>query len=77
MKVPVRGIRMHASCALDLCYIAAGELSAYIEQGPWPWDTAAGMCIFYAVQVFSFGDIHRLLFRICDFVGSWRLHLQL
>jgi inositol-phosphate phosphatase/L-galactose 1-phosphate phosphatase len=45
MRVPVRGIRMHASCALDMCYIACGELAAYVEDGPWPWDMAAGWII--------------------------------
>eukprot|EP00762_Andalucia_godoyi_P004677 ANDGO_03655.mRNA.1 Inositol monophosphatase 2 len=45
MRLPVRGVRMHASCALDLCYLAAGELTCYIEDGPWPWDTAAGAVI--------------------------------
>jgi myo-inositol-1(or 4)-monophosphatase len=41
----VRDIRRLGSCALDLCYVAAGNLDAYYEHGLNPWDFAAGALI--------------------------------
>ena len=38
----VRDIRRLGSCALDLCHIADGSGDAYVEEGPSPWDYAAG-----------------------------------
>ena len=38
----VRDIRRIGSAALDLCYVAAGALDAYYEEGTNPWDVAAG-----------------------------------
>lgn len=38
----VRKIRAMGSAALDLAYVAAGRLDAYIEQGVSIWDIAAG-----------------------------------
>ncbi|HET7690564.1 MAG TPA: inositol monophosphatase family protein [Nocardioidaceae bacterium] len=38
----VRDIRRGGSCALDLCSVAAGRCDAYVEEGPAPWDYAAG-----------------------------------
>lgn len=38
----VRDIRRGGSCALDLCAVAAGQLDAYVEEGPHWWDHAAG-----------------------------------
>lgn len=38
----VRDIRRAGSAALDLAYVAAGRLDAYIEFGLQPWDWAAG-----------------------------------
>ena len=38
-------IRRAGSAALDLCWVAAGRLDAYWEQGIKPWDTAAGALI--------------------------------
>jgi myo-inositol-1(or 4)-monophosphatase len=38
----VRDVRRLGSAALDLCYVAAGRLDAYFEQGLSPWDLAAG-----------------------------------
>ena len=38
----VRDIRRLGSCALDLCAVAAGQVDAYIEEGPHLWDYAAG-----------------------------------
>lgn len=40
-----QGIRRLGSAALDLCYVAAGRLDAFWEQGLKPWDTAAGEII--------------------------------
>lgn len=41
----VRDIRRKGSAALDLCYLAAGQLDAYYEHGIHPWDWAAGALI--------------------------------
>jgi myo-inositol-1(or 4)-monophosphatase len=38
----VQAIRQTGSAALNLCYIAAGRLDAYWEQGISAWDVAAG-----------------------------------
>ena len=38
----VRDIRRMGSCALDLCHVADGSGDAYVEEGPSPWDYAAG-----------------------------------
>lgn len=40
-----QGIRRPGSAALDLCYVAAGRLDGFWEQGLNPWDTAAGSVI--------------------------------
>ncbi len=37
----VRDLRRSGSCALDLCWLAAGRLDAYFERGPHRWDVAA------------------------------------
>ena len=42
MLPQVRDIRRAGSCALDLCLLAAGQLDAYVEEGPELWDDAAG-----------------------------------
>jgi myo-inositol-1(or 4)-monophosphatase len=41
----VRDIRRAGSAALDLCWVAAGRLDAYFEQGTKLWDYAAGTLI--------------------------------
>jgi myo-inositol-1(or 4)-monophosphatase len=41
----VRDIRRIGSAALDLCYVGAGRLDAYYEQGLNPWDMAAGALV--------------------------------
>jgi myo-inositol-1(or 4)-monophosphatase len=38
----VRDIRRLGSAALDLCGVAAGRLDAYVEEGLFEWDLAAG-----------------------------------
>lgn len=40
-----RAIRRLGSAALDLCYVAAGRMDGFWEQGLKPWDTAAGALI--------------------------------
>lgn len=40
-----RGIRRQGSAALDLCWLAAGRIDAYWEQGIQSWDVAAGTVI--------------------------------
>lgn len=44
-----RGIRMHASAALDICLVACGKLDAYILPSLSPWDFAAGVTILEIV----------------------------
>lgn len=41
----VRDIRRSGSCALDLCWTAAGHLDAFYERGPHLWDVQAGVLI--------------------------------
>jgi myo-inositol-1(or 4)-monophosphatase len=41
----VRDIRRAGSAALDLCWVAAGRVDAYYEQGTHIWDYAAGALI--------------------------------
>jgi myo-inositol-1(or 4)-monophosphatase len=38
----IADIRRLGSAALDLCFLAAGRLDGYFEQGLHPWDHAAG-----------------------------------
>jgi len=40
-----RGIRVYGCAALELAYIAAGRLDAYVSLGLNPWDFAAGLII--------------------------------
>jgi myo-inositol-1(or 4)-monophosphatase len=39
------GLRRLGSAALDLCWVAAGRLDAYVEAGLKPWDAAAGRLV--------------------------------
>jgi myo-inositol-1(or 4)-monophosphatase len=41
----VRDIRRAGSAALDLCWVAAGRVDAYFEQGTNVWDWAAGALV--------------------------------
>ena len=41
----VRDLRRMGSCAIDLCYVAAGCLDGYFERGVHEWDFAAGALI--------------------------------
>ena len=43
--VKAQGIRRAGAAAVDLCYVAAGRLDGFWEQGLKPWDTAAGSII--------------------------------
>ncbi len=45
MLPQVRDIRRLGSCALDLCFVADGQLDAYYEHGLNAWDFAAGALI--------------------------------
>jgi len=40
-----RSVRRLGSCALNMCYVAAGRLDAYWATSVNPWDTAAGTVI--------------------------------
>lgn len=41
----VRDIRRMGAASVDLCFVAAGRLDAYFEEGLGPWDLAAGELI--------------------------------
>ncbi len=41
----IRDIRRLGSCALDLCHLAEGLADGYVEEGPAPWDHAAGSLV--------------------------------
>ncbi len=41
----VANVRCSGSAALDLCYVAAGRLDAFLEMNLGPWDMAAGSVI--------------------------------
>jgi len=45
MILVAQGVRRPGSAAIDLCYLAAGRLDGFWEEGLNPWDTAAGMVI--------------------------------
>jgi myo-inositol-1(or 4)-monophosphatase len=45
MLPQVRDIRRMGSCALDLCHLAEGLADGYVEDGPQPWDYAAGRLV--------------------------------
>jgi myo-inositol-1(or 4)-monophosphatase len=43
MLINARGVRRPGSASIDLCYVAAGRLDGFWEEGLKPWDTAAGV----------------------------------
>ena len=45
MVITSQGVRRPGAAAIDMCYVAAGRLDGFWEQGLKPWDTAAGMVI--------------------------------
>ncbi len=45
MILAAQGVRRPGSAAIDMCYVAAGRLDGFWEQGLKPWDTAAGSII--------------------------------
>jgi myo-inositol-1(or 4)-monophosphatase len=45
LLVRAQGIRRPGSAAMDLCYLAAGRVDGFWEEGLKPWDTAAGVLI--------------------------------
>jgi myo-inositol-1(or 4)-monophosphatase len=61
-------VRCFGAAAPDLCWVAAGKADAYVDQGLWAWDFAAGNLIVQQaggrvkVQPLSFEKRrHRLL----------------
>jgi myo-inositol-1(or 4)-monophosphatase len=69
----VRDIRRQGSCALDLCAVAAGQVDAYVEEGPHIWDyAAAGLVAREAgatVEVWTTGDGQDLV--VCAPTPGW------
>ncbi len=45
MLFVVHDVRRTGSAAMDICYVAAGRLDAYYEEGLQPWDTTAALSI--------------------------------
>ncbi len=45
LLVQAQGIRRPGSAAIDLCYLAAGRVDGFWEEGLKPWDTAAAVLI--------------------------------
>ena len=45
LQTPIQALRCLGSCALNMCYVAAGRLDAYYEWGMHPWDVAAAWII--------------------------------
>ena len=45
MVMRAQGVRRPGAATLDLCYVAAGRLDGFWEEGLKPWDTAAGTVI--------------------------------
>jgi myo-inositol-1(or 4)-monophosphatase len=45
MLLRSQGIRRAGSAAIDLCYVAAGRVDGFWEEGLKPWDTAAGTIV--------------------------------
>ena len=45
MMAHLRDIRRLGAASLDLCYVAAGRLDAYFEEGLGPWDLAGGQLV--------------------------------
>ena len=45
LLVQAQGVRRPGSAAIDLCYLAAGRVDGFWEEGLKPWDTAAAVLI--------------------------------
>lgn len=45
MKLQAIDARQLGSAALELCYVAAGRVDAFLDNGIYPWDVAAGALI--------------------------------
>jgi myo-inositol-1(or 4)-monophosphatase len=45
MMPHIRDVRRLGAASIDLCFVAAGRLDAYFEEGLGPWDLAAGQLI--------------------------------
>ncbi len=45
LLVQSQGVRRPGSAAIDLCYLAAGRVDGFWEEGLKPWDTAAAVLI--------------------------------
>ncbi|MBM7703370.1 inositol monophosphatase family protein [Metabacillus iocasae] len=75
----VRGTRSYGSAAVELAYVAAGRLDAYITMRLAPWDFAAGMILVHEVggTVTSLdGKPLSILENSSVFIGNSMLHEQ-
>jgi len=72
--------RVLGSATMELCYVAAGKLDAYIDRGPKPWDLAAGMLIVqeaggYATEINGLKD--KLPYADNILAANPKIHAQL
>ena len=71
-----QGIRRLGSAALDLCYVAAGRLDGFWEDGLHPWDMAAGALLVEEAsgRVSGYDDVPLDLFGRRLIASNGRLH---
>lgn len=78
----VRDIRRGGAASVDLCWLAAGRVDAYVERALQPWDRAAGALIAREAGavvvehadgsvVASGPALHEALTELLDVVGAW------
>jgi myo-inositol-1(or 4)-monophosphatase len=76
----VRGTRSYGSAALEMAYVAAGRLDAYITMRLSPWDFAGGLVLVQeagGIVTNLYGEPLRLLERNSVFVSKPGLHEEI
>ena len=76
----VRAFRRLGSAALNLCYVATGQLDAYWTGNIKPWDVAAGVLILQeagGVATSMYGEPHQVATTSLAAAGSVQLHHEL
>ncbi|MGQ9920552.1 MAG: inositol monophosphatase family protein [Desulfobacca sp.] len=79
LLVQAQGVRRPGSAAIDLCYLAAGRVDGFWEEGLKPWDTAAAVLILEEAggQVSTFAGAPFTLTSDNLAASNGRLHKQL
>jgi myo-inositol-1(or 4)-monophosphatase len=80
IKTVIANTRIFGSTAMELCYVAAGKLDAYVDRGPKAWDFAAGMLIVqeaggYVTEIN--GDKDKLPYADNILAANPKIHAQL